>query len=75
MGELKVKLKPFRVPEYVIQDMPADPRHDGFKEPPKYHLGQLDDDLLLEMCEDFKNNVLEKAREWRHRNDKGFNSI
>ena len=57
-----IELVPFRVPSYVIQKTPARPRQDGFKEAPKYHLSELDEDTLIALCDQFKADVLAKAK-------------
>lgn len=58
--EAKVKLKPFRVPNYVLIE-PNESR-DGLAELPKYRLSELDDETLEELCRQFKDDVFAKAR-------------
>ena len=57
----KVELQPFRVPNYVLQKMPARPRQEGYHETPKYHLSELDKATLIALCNEFTAAVLEKA--------------
>lgn len=57
-----VELRPFRVPNYVIQVVGASKRQNGFIEAPKYELHELDDDTLIALCDQFKADVLSKAR-------------
>jgi len=57
-----VDLKPFRVPNYVIQEVPPGRRQDGFKEAPKYHLSELSDDVLAALCDQFRLDVMAKAK-------------
>lgn len=65
MASTKMKLHPFTVPNFVICDMPSQHRQAGFVESPKFALHELDDETLLEMCEDFKLAVMKKARDAR----------
>jgi hypothetical protein len=58
---MKIALKPFTVPNYVIGEAPPRPRQDGWQEPPKWELGELDADTLSELCDDFRAAVFEKA--------------
>lgn len=60
--ETKIKLQPFRVPNFAICEVPAGRRQDGFKEAPKYALSELDDETLEELCRQFKDDVFAKAR-------------
>ena len=59
--QLLVELKPFSVPNYVIQKVPDRLRHDGFVDAPVYHLSQLDKHTLKKLCDDFRDNVFKKA--------------
>lgn len=60
------ELQPFSVPNYVLAVSKARPRQEGPNfDAPKYHLSELSDDVLLALCEQFKQYVLEKARENR----------
>lgn len=61
MATIQQKLKPFTVPNFVIVESDARPRQEGFQESPKYNLGAVPKDVLLEMCEEFKLAVLAKA--------------
>lgn len=63
--EVKVKLQPFRVPNYVICEVPASRRQDGMQEAPKYKLSELDDETLDNLCRQFKDDVFAKARQSR----------
>lgn len=61
----RVKLVPFAVTNYVMQEMPLGRREGGIVESPKYHLGELDNDTLSELCRQFREDVLAKAAEFR----------
>ena len=57
----KVELQPFRTPNYVLTKISPKPREEGFKENPKYHLSELDEETLQELCAAFICEVYEKA--------------
>jgi len=56
-----VKLKPFMVPNFVIQETPTGRKQDGFKESPKFALHELDDLTLQALCDQFVEDVFAKA--------------
>jgi len=56
-----VRLKPFMVPNYVIQETPPRSRADGFREAPKFALHELDDLTLQALCDQFVEDVFAKA--------------
>ena len=58
---IKVKLMPFRVPNYVIAEQELGSRNDGFREAPKYHLSQLDSETLDRLCDEFRSEVFKKS--------------
>lgn len=59
--EVKLKLQPMGVPNYVIVQMLARPRQEGMVDPPKFHLRELDADVLAGLCDEFRRNVFAKA--------------
>lgn len=61
MSNIKVELRPFSVPNFVIQVMAPGKRQDGFKEAPSYALSELDADTLSEMCDEFRAEIFKKA--------------
>lgn len=62
MIEKKIELRPFTVPNYVIQVMPPRPRQDGPNfEAPKYALADLDAETLAQLCDEFRAEVFSKA--------------
>lgn len=62
----QVKLRPFTVPNFVFQVMTPGKREDGPKEVPKYYcLGDLSDDTLDVLCNEFRTAVMLKAAEDR----------
>lgn len=62
--ETKVKLQPFRVPNFVLTEPPAGRREDGPIEVlPKYALSELDDETLDALCQQFRDDVFAKARQ------------
>ncbi len=57
----EVKLKPFSVPNYVIQVTSAIPRQKKWSEAPVYHLSELSEETLTAMCDEFRDGVFAKA--------------
>ena len=63
MSEFKLKLRPFSVPNFVLAQPRVGGRKDGFAESPTFHLSELDESTLIEMCDQFKADVLAKAKQ------------
>jgi hypothetical protein len=61
MGKITVELRPFNVPNFVLQVMAPGKRQDGVKEAPSYALSELDAGTLSEMCDDFRLEIFRKA--------------
>lgn len=59
--EIKLKLKPFMVPYFVIAELPPEKRQDGYKEPPSFPLSALDPDTLGAMCDEFRRRIFAAA--------------
>ena len=58
------ELQPFSVPNFVLAVTKPRPRQEGPNfDGHKYHLSELSDDVLLALCEQFKQDVLEKAHQ------------
>lgn len=55
---LMVTLEPFPVPPCVWQKMNPAKRQDGFIKATNYPLGELPQDTLLALCDDFRRRVL-----------------
>ena len=62
MASIEQKLKPFVTPNHVVIEVPPGRRQDGFQRAPSLPLNAVPEDVLLQMCEDFKNEVLAKHR-------------
>lgn len=58
----KVKLQPIKTPNFVFAEEPPRSRSEGFKEGAKFHISELDDDTLDELCRQFKDDLFAKAR-------------
>jgi len=60
---IKIKVRPFTVPNFILIDMPPKPRQDGIHDlqENKLSLSDLDASTLHEMCEEFANAVFAKA--------------
>ncbi len=63
MPSVKLKLRPFMIPNYVLADAPPRPRQEGLQETPKFHLSELDDETLEELCAEFRRGVLARAKQ------------
>lgn len=61
----EVELMPFNVPNYVIVKMPPRPKQEGIHESPKYHLSELSEETLNQLCEEFRAEVFRKSKEPR----------
>lgn len=59
--EVKLKLHPMNVPDFGIAMMPPRERQEGMVEAPKFHLRELEPDVLSQLCDDFRRNVFAKA--------------
>ena len=59
--EIKLKLQPFQVPNYVITESNPRLKQDGFVESPSFHLSQLDEEILSELCDQFRKDVFANA--------------
>lgn len=58
---MNVKLKSFLTPNFVLQEVLARPRQEGFQECPKYPLSEVDLESLSDLCDQFRKEVFEKA--------------
>ena len=63
--QIELKIKPFKVPNYVLVEQPPYPREEGLVEPQKFHLSELDSYALEEMCKEFTDSVFLKAGKGR----------
>jgi len=59
--EVRLKLQPMSVPNFVIAMMPPRERQEGMVESPKFHLRELEPEVLAELCDEFRRNVFAKA--------------
>lgn len=61
LAGIRIKLKSFTVPNFVIAvGVPREPQ-EGWQEEPKFPLSELEPEVLAEMCDDFRRAVFEKA--------------
>ena len=63
MSELKLKLRPFTTPNFVVAAPKVGQRQDGFTKSPSFHLSELDESTLIELCDQFKADVLAKSKQ------------
>ena len=59
---LEIDIKPFDVPGKVIVEQPTRQRQDGFNPLPTLPLSDLEAEVLLKMCDDFKEEVFKLAK-------------
>lgn len=58
---INVELKPFTVPHFVLTVSAPKPRQEGFTESQKYALSDLDASILDKLCNQFRDDVFDKA--------------
>ena len=58
---MKVKLQPFSTPNYVIAESKSELKQDSMVESPKWHIKEVDETTLSEMCDQFRKDIFEKA--------------
>lgn len=63
--ELELELEVPSVPNFIFFKMPPSSRREWFFESPKMSLGELTDDKLIEIAEEWKKKLLERAAEQR----------
>lgn len=59
MADIKIKLSPFSVPNYVLIEGPS--TNDSGIQVPTYALNQLSEEALAELCDEFRASVFKKA--------------
>lgn len=59
--KIEVIIKPFIVPNFVIQEVMPGDRQDGFTATEGIPLSMIDADTLWRMCSDFTDAVFKKA--------------
>lgn len=59
--EMRVKLQPFQTPNYVIAEPKPGLKQDGMIESPKWHVREVDENTLSEMCDQFRRGIFDKA--------------
>lgn len=65
MAKIEQKLITPSVPNFIIVESLPSKRQDGFKEGPKISIGDLPDAVLEEIANDWKNALLQRARQMR----------
>lgn len=58
---MKIKLRPFIVPNFVLLETGVGRRQDGFKESPSYPLKDVPAEDLAQLCDEFRAEVFRKA--------------
>ena len=62
MAKIEQELLPFSTPNYVLVMPSPGRRQDGISKAPAIPLRHVPEDVLLQMCEDFKNEIMRKHR-------------
>jgi hypothetical protein len=64
MSEVKVQLSPIKVPNYILVESDRIcTRQEGINfNSPKYHISELSEETLIELADEFKFNLLKKAK-------------
>lgn len=58
---MKIKLNPIIIPDYVIEVARVGQRQDGIVEPNKWHIRDIDETTLSDLCDQFRRDIFEKA--------------
>jgi len=58
---IELKILPWVTPNYIIADMPPRPRQEGLVEAPKWHIKDLDANILSQQCDIFRAEIFKKA--------------
>lgn len=61
----EIELEPFRTPNYVLTKAKVGRRQDGFENVPKFHISELSDETLNELCDQFRKEIFEKKAKGR----------
>lgn len=63
--KLEQEVQPFQVPNFVIVVAKPRPKQEGFVEATKYALGDLADETLEMLCDQFRRDVFARAKQQR----------
>lgn len=61
MSRMEIDLNPWITPNYVLGKVPPRLRQDGFIDPPKWALSEVEPHILSDLCDEFRRGVFEKA--------------
>ena len=59
--EIKLKLKPFQVPNFVLVEEKPGLRQGGLKPSTSWPISELEEDVISELCDEFRKGVFNKA--------------
>lgn len=57
----KMRVRPFTVPNFVLPILPPGNRQEGFKETPGIPVGDLSDEVLNQLVDQFRRDLLSNA--------------
>ena len=58
---IDIEIKPFVVPNFVVQILPVGKKDDGWKPSEGIPLSELSSETLYKLCKDFTDDVFQKA--------------
>jgi hypothetical protein len=61
MAELRMKLKPWAVPNFATIELPPEPKQNGFRELPSIAVAELSADALSDLAEQWLTELYQKA--------------
>ena len=59
--KIEVNLHPIETPNYVTAETSPGKRQDGFVERPRYKLSELSEQVLSQLCNEFRAEIFKKA--------------
>lgn len=59
--QMKMKMKPFVVPNFAVMEMPPRLKQDGMRELPSFPIADLPLETLDKLVEELRQNIYEKA--------------
>lgn len=62
--KIEIELLPFSVPNFVIAKTEPKPCQEGFSEAPKFHLREVSETALSDLCDAFRASVFSKAEKF-----------
>jgi len=61
MAKINIELEPWVVPNFVRQKTKPSMRQEGYKEGLSISIKDLDEDVLSDLCDEFRQGIFKKA--------------